>query len=413
MTRLSLNLGDSISQPGSGDGVSQPGFQELLLGDGSEADQQELTTFGGDFGGGFNENDAQRNDPRFESILPTLSLGQGLSQPGGGQVGGSASSSTSQSSSVPGVLAPDAGEIRQDFGQLQGGIGINDPQSQAIAQQQNLSDTTRGLLQGAGAGQRARINDQFDTAANNAAGVFNSRGFAGSSLNINAQQQVEGGRQSALTGLQDQLLGQKTDSEIANATSISDLLFGSANQATDLLGGILGSSGIGNFGSSQDVSASRSRQNDVAPGFSFGGSDSGPDSLSQNPLDAARREQEAQRQRGGASGGIASGGGGGGGGGGQQGGGGSQTINNPFVPASPAFANDPTGQSEAGVPLEEQELEEDDGPLETPGEFNRNFERLKAREAAANANGSGAPTNALAQSAGGTAAAIAAGGSLA
>ncbi len=407
MSRLNLNIGGPASQPGGPDQVSSPGFQELLLGDGSAADQQELTTFGG--GGAFNEVDA-----RFDSILPPANspttppgISRGGRIAGGGfDAGGADSSSRSQSTSTPSLLAPDAGDIRNDFTQLQGGIGLNQPQSQALGVVQDNGNTIRGLLGDSRNGQEARINQDAQTASNNVSGSLIGRGFGGSSLNLVGQQAVEGNRQQALNDLSLGRLDENIANESNTAKGLSDLLFGSANQSTKLLGGILGSAGLGNFASSRDdsQSSSRNRPNSISATLKNGGKAS--PIFKGSSLDAARAKQAARNQAGGVSGG-------GGGGGGRSRGNSAAAGATPQTTNNPHFDNDPTGQTQEGVPLDEQALEKDQGPLQTPAEFARNWARLDAKAAKAAADLAAQAQGNLAQSAGGTSGFISAGGSLA
>ncbi len=114
--------------------------------------------------GGFNENDSQR-DPQFESILPNQQLQQITAPPinigfGGATLGGSNSVSRSESQSVPGLITPDAGRTASNFGNLQGGIGLNQPQADAINKIQLTGDSIRTLLGGQGEGAKARINQK-------------------------------------------------------------------------------------------------------------------------------------------------------------------------------------------------------------------------------------------------------------
>ena len=154
------------------------------------------------------------------------------------------SPSTSSSRSVFGL--PDFGTVGEGFDLLQPRAGVINPlQQAAVGQQQGLRGVLQGLFGDLGAGQRARIDQQAQTASNNVAGNLRSRGFAGSSLNLPGQLGVEGARQSALGDLSNQLLGQRRESETGISGNISDILFGASGQNSQLLAALLSSGGIG------------------------------------------------------------------------------------------------------------------------------------------------------------------------
>ena len=370
--------------------------------------------------GGFNENDSQR-DPQFESILPNQQLQQITAPPinigfGGATLGGSNSVSRSESQSIPGLITPDAGRTASNFGNLQGGIGLNQPQADAINKIQLTGDSIRTLLGGQGEGAKARINQKFDTASNNISGALTSRGFGGSSLNLPGQVAVESGRQSELGSLEDQLLGNVTDNESATSKGVSDLLFGSSKQATNLLGGILGSSGIGNFSDSSNASASASRSAPKSGGGAGGGSSTKAAVQSRNNIGSLPTLGEVLAQQ-------QSGSGGGSSSGPQsqnniQGNSAPQSLPNPHFDPNDNDSQKRWGsdkQTNDGVPLEEQELEPDSGPIQTPDAFARNAARLDSKQARSAAGAAPPPdaSNSLAQSAAGTAGMINAGAGLA
>lgn len=315
--------------------------------------------------------------------IPIFQMGAG-SKAGAGGSGPNAFAGSS--SSTPGFLLPDFGKIGQGFQGLQRGIEPTELQGQAVGEQRNLRSTLDSLLGDFGAGQRARINEGFNTAARNVTGGLQSRGFAGSSLNLPAQLGVERERQLSLGDLEDRLLGRRIESESGIAKNISDILFGSAGQATDLLGSLLASGGIG----TSSVSKGQ------APGGGGGGGSSGATSAAER--EAAQRAQFQdfidRATGGGGSGGGGSGGGGSGGGGG----------------GIPAFFNNPffdPGVSQPGGP--EGELDGTDlfdlGPLQDPEAFARNQAELDKKNAELAAL--------LAQSAAGTSSAISQGAALA
>ncbi len=172
------------------------------------------------------------------------------------------------SSSTPLFGLPDFGQVGQGFDQLQPRAGVINPLQEAAArQQQGLRGTLQGLFGNLGEGQRARIDQQAQTASNNVAGNIRSRGFAGSSLNLPGQLGVEGARQSALGDLGNQLLGQRRESETGISGNISDILFGASGQNSQLLAALLSSGGIG--------TSSRSAEGGTTGSFSRGGLSSG------------------------------------------------------------------------------------------------------------------------------------------
>ena len=155
-----------------------------------------------------------------------------------------------QSTSTPRFMMPDIPSVGRGFQELQGGIGSNQLQQQAIGEQRGLRGTLDSLLSSFGQGERGRIEEAFGTASKNVSGALRSRGFAGSSLNLPGQLGVEREKELAVGDLQDRILGRRMDFETGISKNISDLLFGSSEQATNLLGGILGSGGIGNVAQS-------------------------------------------------------------------------------------------------------------------------------------------------------------------
>ena len=279
--------------------------------------------------------------------------------------GGSASKSNAK------MLSPNLADAAKGFQTLQPKLMSNQLQQSAVSEQQGLRGRLSNLLDQQGSGERARIDDAFQTAANNATGGLASRGFAGSSLNIPAQLGVERERNMAHMQLNDSLLGRRMGMESDVSKNISDLLFGSSEQATNLQAALLGAQGIGNFAESESQSAPPSG------GGSSGGAGSG--AVGSEAYDrfqdwAGQFQQPGFRDAQGSPGGGASGGGGGGGG--QP-----QAITNPFASWAGAFpgGKDPLNpDDEDDGPLY---LEDDTGPENTPEEFKRNSARLDKAQA--------------------------------
>ena len=299
----------------------------------------------------------------------TSSFGNGLT------LGGSDSKSR--------FIIPEPGqfnEFQNQFGGFQGNITQNPLQEGAVQEQRDFRSRLDSLLNTFGEGERNRINQDFQIAANNATGGLASRGFAGSSLQIPAALGVERERSRALGTLNDQLLGKRIDADTGITNSISDLLFGSSNQATDLIGRLLGTGGIGSDSTSKDS----------PPGG--GGSSIGfnPDNPSSPPEDFLGRFPSG----GGSFGGGSSGGGGGGGTP-------PQVINNPFdqsggapppPPPLPRGLKDPNGD-----PNDPNNWEPliDKGPLQEPEKFAENQAELDRRQAIIDSGGVGIPLPAV------------------
>ena len=144
-------------------------------------------------------------------------------------------------------LTPDARAINKMYQGFQPSIRDNQLQRDAREEQQGLRGRMGELLGHFGEGTRMGINEQYRDAANNAAGGMQNRGFAGSSLNINAQLGVERGRQGALGQLDDQLMDKRLATDSSITGKVTENLFGSANQMTDLFGGALSAGGMGRF----------------------------------------------------------------------------------------------------------------------------------------------------------------------
>jgi len=286
---------------------------------------------------------------------------------GGTPIGGSKGESNAK------MLSPNLEDAYQGFQKLQPGLMSNQLQQDAVGEQQGLRGRLSNLLDQQGQGERMRIDDAFQTAANNATGGLASRGFAGSSLNIPAQLGVERERNMAHAQLNDSLLGRRMGMESDVSKNISDLLFGSSEQATNLQAALLGAQGIGNF------SQSATENNPPSGGGSSGGSKSSSGPTARESFDQWRQQfqQPGFREQGGGSGG--GGASGGGGGGGQP-----QAYMNPFMALEggppPAWESDEERDEIAG-----QELVQDQGPQNTPELFAKNKAILDAREAQTNA----------------------------
>lgn len=265
-----------------------------------------------------------------------------------------------QSTSTPTFMMPDFGKIGQGFQGLQGGVRSNQLQDRAVREQMSLRNRIGGLITQSGEGQRGRINEAFQTASRNVAGGLQRRGFAGSSLNLPGQLGVERERTGAIGDLEDRLLSQRISADTGITGSISDLLFGSSEQATNLLGGILGSGGIGNISQ-----ATTSR-----PGGGGGGGSGSSGGLT--GADAYESFQDWAGQFGG--GGTPPSGSGGGGGSGSAGG---FEGGEPFSISNPFFRDDEEEEED----LANAELLTDLGPLQTPDAFAKNQQILNAREA--------------------------------
>jgi len=275
---------------------------------------------------------------------------------GGTPIGGSKGESNAK------MLSPNLKDAYQGFQKLQPGLMSNQLQQDAVGEQQGLRGRLSNLLDQQGQGERMRIDDAFQTAANNATGGLASRGFAGSSLNIPAQLGVERERNMAHAQLNDSLLGRRMGMESDVSKNISDLLFGSSEQATNLQAALLGAQGIGNFAESESQTAPKS-------GGSTGGG-AGPGEVGSEAYDRFKDWSSQFSQPGGPDS-RSSGGPGGSPGGGP--GGSPSAIRNPYAGAPPKWSD---GMSEGkwssyqenfpeGDPLNPED--EKDGPIRLQG----------------------------------------------
>jgi len=147
-------------------------------------------------------------------------------------------------------LQPDYPGIGGAFEDLQGNVRSNELQDQSFQEQQGVRNRGQARLADFGQGERGRIEDAFLTASRNAAGSLNARGFAGSSLNIPAQLGVEADKQAAFGNLQERVIQQQIGADTEATNNLSDLLFGSSSQGTDMISALLGAGGVGRFGRS-------------------------------------------------------------------------------------------------------------------------------------------------------------------
>lgn len=292
---------------------------------------------------------------------------------GGGFSGGFGpytGSSKGQAKSTPELMLPDMGKVKSGFDLFQGGMQNNELQRMAVDEQRGLRGRLDTLLNQNGAGQRARITDRFDTASRNATGALVKRGFAGSSLNLPAQTGVERERSMALGDLNDRLLQQRMGMESGVSKNISDLLFGSSEQGTNMLASILGSGRIGNTSESNSTGSTPNNNTGLGKGPS---KDSG-----KQGRDEFNKWKSQFSQPSGSPGGSPSGSPGG------NPGGGPMQVQNPFFRepgGSPDYKmsfpdGDPLNPNKDDEGQKEIVLEPDRGPVQTPEAYKRNQERL-------------------------------------
>jgi hypothetical protein len=302
--------------------------------------------------------------------------------------------SGSKSKSEAKMLSPNLGDAAKGFQTLQPKLMSNVLQESAISEQQGL---------------RGRLSNLLD----NATGGLASRGFAGSSLNIPAQLGVERERNMAHMQLQDQLLGRRMGMESDVSKNISDLLFGSSEQATNLQAALLGAQGIGNFAES---STGKAPTGGGASGGGAGPGEVGAEAYQRFQDWAGQFQQPGFRDAQGSPGGGASGGGGGGGS--------PQAYANPFAAQSNAPQSWQTAFPDGSDPLNPDDdgtgpivITQDKGPEQDPEEFAKNAARLDKAQAEGRPISYGdyqaSPMGPLAQSAAGTSGMISSGGMMA
>lgn len=191
---------------------------------------------------------------------PSISLGSSQVRDSFGQsaiVGRSKSASAGASASRPVLLQPNPDLVQQDFGTLQDSVGTNRLQDQAINTQESLGETLKNLLSDSENQSRSRLSDGFQRAAQTAVQDVGQRGnVSQEQLQADAQRATDRAQGLELGDLVDRLLGQKEKNAKTVQGNITDLLFGSSNQATDLINALLGSSAIGNLSQSQSRSES-------------------------------------------------------------------------------------------------------------------------------------------------------------
>ncbi len=172
---------------------------------------------------------------------------------------GSGSQASGMSSRRPVFLTPDAGQTRQAFDVLQGGVGLNQPQQQAVGVQQSLGRQLQGLLADASGTGQERINRGFQGVADRTSQALARRtGTPQGTIESDAARGVARESGLAVGDLLDRLLGREVQNKQQVTTNITDLLFGSADQATDLINALLGSGGIGNITRALSSSAASS-----------------------------------------------------------------------------------------------------------------------------------------------------------
>lgn len=253
--------------------------------------------------------------------------------------------------------------------------GILDPYQRGITDTVLTRNATNDLITAYGQGQRGRINEQFNTAASNAAGGLAARGFGGSSLQLTEAMGVERERALALGDLEDSIIGQRLGNSLNYANLIAQQTGKSGDASVSLMQALLGL---------------RETRDDV----NGGGGGGGGGGFNQSPSvgDGTSDVEDAYNALppltnpflpgggGGVSGGGTKSGGGGGGGGGSTGGG-ATTITNPFLP--PGGGSNVTEGSETGknyppipptgpIPL----IPGDKGPRLTPDIYKENQKRL-------------------------------------
>jgi len=176
--------------------------------------------------------------------------------------GGSDSSSRSLSATKPTYMRPDAGKAGSDYRQLQDRVTPNAPQRAAVGVQQSYGQSLKNLLANTRMEGRDRINQGFQGVADREVDRLNSRGTAPEDLAAEtAQRGVNRESTLSIGDLMERLLTREVKGEQQVSKSISDLLFGSSDQATDLINALLGSGGIGNI----SQTASRSMASKLNP----------------------------------------------------------------------------------------------------------------------------------------------------
>jgi len=273
-------MADDYSQLSFGEDVpSSPGFEEIPI-----EQHLGLPTF--------NERDIpieQRNLDLGSVDIPNLAtspaLGSGASRSTSFLEGSTSSesqnsavsNSTAGSTSTPEWVQQPSAYSGDGFGDFQNALGMNNLQHQSVATQQVLGQTLRDKMGNLGQGERASINDKYNTLNENVQGNMAGRGLSGSSLTTTGRLDVESQRQQEMGALEDKLLGQRMAAETDVAKGISDTLFGSSDQSTGLMGSLLGSGGMGqrDIGTSLLQSMNQSANSSAGTGSSSGGGSAG------------------------------------------------------------------------------------------------------------------------------------------
>lgn len=129
-----------------------------------------------------------------------------------------------------------------------GSSGTTSGFSDMINEQKDVTNQLLSNLEGYGDSQRARINQGFDTASNNAMANLERRGLGASNLFGATQAQVEGERGMAIGDLEDQLLGRRTDLQAGRSSELSG--YRNAEMDRNLQRRQAGVGLVGNLGSS-------------------------------------------------------------------------------------------------------------------------------------------------------------------
>lgn len=282
----------------------------------------------------------------------------------------SSNTSGSSGSSLPFFKLPEK-SIGSAYGQVTQPIqGILNPYQIGITDTVSTRNATNDLIQSYGEGQRARINQDFSTAANNAAGRLAGRGFGGSSLQLTEAMAVERDRNLALGELNDRVIGTQLGNSLNYAQLIAQQTGQSGDASVSLMRALLGLTNQTNSSASGGSSRSDGQNRN-----------SGGGQQPTQPIDYGYQDYADGVSGGGQqSGGGGGGSGGGGSGGGGSGGGGPAVISNPYFPGD---GDNVTEGSEIGkdwpavpptgpVPL----IPGDKGPRLTPEIYAENQKRI-------------------------------------
>jgi hypothetical protein len=252
--------------------------------------------------------------------------------------------------------------------------GLLNPYQLGINDLAAFRGKANSLLDAYGEGQRARIDQEFETTANNAAGGLAARGFGGSSLQLTEALGVERERQLARGSLEDSIIAQRLGSDQAYSQAIAGMTGQSGDAQVSLMRALLG---LGTSSSSSSGSLPGGSSGGGGDGGGYDGGVGQPGQIDYGYKDIADGVTGGGQQAGGG------GGSGGGGSGGGSGGGGSVSITNPYggdltvTDGSEAGQNydpvPPTGP----IPL----IPGDMGPRLTPDIYKENQKRQNQAEA--------------------------------